>query len=101
MLFWSAERRTMMIEIAVGLLIGVAVGAAYFRALRWTVDRVVDTARPIRTLVTSFVLRAAVLIAVAALVIQWSLLALAGGAVGFALMRRVMVGRVRRSLTWN
>lgn len=91
----------MVTELVVGLLIGVVVGAAYFQGLRWTVDRVVGSERPVRAFVGSFVLRATVLVVVAALVIHWSLVALAGGAVGFAAARRMIVGRVRRSLTWN
>jgi F1F0 ATPase subunit 2 len=90
-----------MIEPLFGLVIGVVVGFAYFCGLRWTVERVVGVEQPIRTLVLSFVVRATVLVVVAALVIQWSLVALAAGAVGFAGVRFVMLRRVRRSLTWN
>lgn len=88
----------MIFEIIVGALVGLAVGAAYFQGLWWTVQRVVDAGRP-GLLLASFVLRGVVAIAVAALLIVWSLPAFVASGITFAIARRILLSRHRRAVT--
>jgi F1F0 ATPase subunit 2 len=84
----------MLIILTAAFAAGIALGAFYFIALWQTVRRLSQTTSPVRLMLTSFLLRMAVLLAGLYFVMggHWERLALA--MLGFIVMRKILTYRL-------
>jgi F1F0 ATPase subunit 2 len=88
---------TPWLQLTAGFTAGALLGWLYFRALRVTVDRLPSSRRPGTVLLLSLVARAAVTVAVFALIARMAQgHGLAAALLGFIGTRTVIVRRARR-----
>jgi len=80
-----------MIDSAVGLLVGGAVGTFFFGGLAWTLQQLPRSRRPALLLLASFALRTAVTLLGFAVLARTSWLAVAVGMVAFVAVRMLAV----------
>jgi F1F0 ATPase subunit 2 len=77
---------------------GALLGLAYFAGLWWSIGRARHARRPQALLAASFLVRAAVMVAVLLLIMGDDVVRLVAALAGFLLMRTIVLWRVRRGL---
>lgn len=85
-----------VLGVALAGIGGLAAGLAYFAGLWWTVQRMADSASPLRLALFSFALRAALLLAGLALLAGGEPLRLMAALVGLVIARQLLLIRRAR-----
>lgn len=93
--------RNELVALSLALIAGVLVGAAYFRALWWTVKRAMHAQRPARLFISSFMVRTLFALAVFYFVGRGHADRLAICLVGFILGRLLIVHLAKASPVRN
>lgn len=86
---------TTLIDVAIGLVVGVAAGALFFGGLRWTVQRLPDTRRPLLLASVSLIVRALALAGLLVIASDGRFLRIAVALVAILAVRTVMVRRAQ------
>jgi len=87
-----------ILDLALGLVAGIAAGAVFFGGLRWTLDRLAASRRPLGLAAASFAVRSAAVAGLLVVVSGGSASRVLAGLAGLLVVRTVLVGRARRSL---
>lgn len=84
---------TTLIDVAIGLVTGAVAGALFFGGLRWTVQRLQDSRRPLLLASVSMFVRALVLAGLLVIASDGRFLRIAVALVAILAVRTVMVRR--------
>lgn len=87
-----------MLDVLIGLLLGVAAGVVFFGGLRWTVSRLPTARRPLLLTSASFLVRTAAVVVLLVTLGDGQWLRILSGLGGILAARTAMVAVVRRRL---
>ncbi len=88
----------MMLDLAIGLLVGFCCGAVFFGGLRWTVSRLETARRPALLLIASLLVRLAAVTGAIVLAADARLVRVLAALAGLLIVRTAMVAVARREV---
>lgn len=87
--------QTMILDVVIGLGAGVVAGVFFFAGLRWTIDRLQASRRPLLLASTSLIVRASALGGLLVLASNGRFTRVAFASIAILAVRTVMVSRAR------
>lgn len=88
----------MILDIGVGATVGVLCGVVFFAGLRWTISRLATARRPAALVITSLLIRVAVVAGALVVFSDGRLTRVLAGLAGLLVVRTAMVSVTRREL---
>ncbi|MFP3883006.1 MAG: ATP synthase subunit I [Actinomycetota bacterium] len=85
-------------DFILGLMVGLIAGGVFFGGLQWTLSRMATAQHVLLLVVSSFLLRSAVVVGLLVVVVDGQLIRVLGVLVGILVMRTVLVARARAGL---
>ncbi len=89
----------MILDLAIGALVGLGCGVVFFGGLRWTVSKLESVRRPATLMISSLLVRTAAVTGAIVLVSEGSLARVLAALGGLLIVRTAMVAIVRREVS--
>lgn len=89
----------MILDLAIGVLVGIGCGVVFFGGLRWTVSKLDSVRRPAAMVISSLLVRTAVVAGAIVLISDGSLARVLAALGGLLVVRTAIVAVVRREVS--